>query len=509
MAFTIEQIASYNAEYEPFGWEAGHRFLRYGGNLYAVGVDNRTTSKIVMFTSTDNGDNWTSEEVVDLTGLTPTRAVTNHPNMVIDGLGVFHIVFRSSNLVSGWDEICYISGYAGNWSALTVLAAPEVANVTGPDITIDIDGFIHVLWMEHADPNYNVIRKIIGGAQETVYTTDNAGWSPRIVAGTATGELHAMWLSDPDGDYSMIFVYGYYNGSTWAFDEFDPNATGMTPEPFASEGRVLVDAGGTVHLFLVYSSNPDYYPSVFHYYDAGAGWVGPTLIRQETVSPLFILGSPTVDAGDVVYVPISRCDTVGGDLDPPGSMIIYKYEGSTWSVAETFLCDTGYIVKAASLIAPSNSNDGFIGVFDYGFVTDAYQWTAEYDPSAILAEVIVATYHLEFYYNGQSQGSIESAAIFLPLVTDEEIYKLVGIKNISGTLVQGINVSAVSTHGTVSFALGSSGEIQTDGKMKTYSENVFTPSVANGGTTYIWMKWKNTTPRYVGANTIQLTNVVY
>lgn len=508
MAFTIGQIASYGAEYEPFGWEAGRRLVRYEGGLYAFAIDARTTSKIVMFTSVDNGANWTSEEIIDLAS--STRSLTSHPNVIVDSLGTFHIVFRAANLNSGWDEICYVSGYSMNWGSLSILAAPEVSNLPGPDIAYDpISGNISVLWMEQGAPDYDVVLKVNSGAPAIITTAENAAWSPRIISGAAEGELHAVWLADPDADYSMALVYGYYDGATWDFTTFDPLDTGMSPEPSISTAQILLDGDGTVHIFFVANSNPDSYPSVFHYYNAGAGWVGPTLIREETTNPMFMLGSPTVDSAGVIFLPVSRCDTVAGDIDPPGSVIIYKYQTAVWSVAETFLCDTSYITKAMSLISPSNTNEGFIGVFDYGLVTDAYNWIAEYNPSVILAEVVVVTYHLEFYYDGQSQGNTDSANIFLPLVTDDEIYKLIGIKNVSGDPIQGIALSAASLHGDVAFALGSSGDSETDGKMKTYSENVFTPSVANNATTYVWMRWRNTIPRYVGSNTVQLTNVVY
>ncbi len=219
-----------------------------------------------------SSSDWANATVIsdDSTGW--NNGASLDPAIAIDNNGVIHIVWTDTTMAEwsagGTDwEILYANYTAAGWSNATCISD----DYTGwnndysqdPDIAIDQDGNIHVVWREDTDGTW-------GTDQEIMYVNYTAaGWSNATciseyyesklnigdsanpsIAIDNIGNLHVVWNDDTDGQWGtdIDIMYTNYTATGWSnatviSDDFTDWNTGLSASP-----DIAIDNNGVIHV---------------------------------------------------------------------------------------------------------------------------------------------------------------------------------------------------------------------------------------------------------------------
>ena len=196
---------------------------------------------------------------------------------------------------SGWQETSWYYDYidTGNYSAPPVpllsvadepcrcpftevdlagassqyFTKPPSASATGhaffPDIAVDINGYLHVVWMDSRHDSYEVYYATNKDNWKNVRITNSVGDSkyPRIAC-TIYGDIYVAWQDDRDGIFD-IFYCRYTIEDGWNCSGQSGTDTKLTRS--ASEAKypdMKASPDGTVH--LVFQMDVDGYSQIFY-----------------------------------------------------------------------------------------------------------------------------------------------------------------------------------------------------------------------------------------------------
>ncbi|MBN1216910.1 MAG: winged helix-turn-helix transcriptional regulator [Candidatus Lokiarchaeota archaeon] len=195
------------------------------------------------------------------------------PRTYVDYLGVIHAVWEdntkgpwgtdyeimySSNSGSGWSNPIVISdGYNGNyWN--------NEASVL-PDITIDLDGNIYVVWQDDTDGPWGIDYEImyvnyiqgIGWSNVTVisdgyngtYWNNNASNRPSIAV-DQNGKVHVVWYDYTDGPWGndIEIMYASNSGSGWSNATVISDDETLWNDGFSRRPNIAIETSGTIHV---------------------------------------------------------------------------------------------------------------------------------------------------------------------------------------------------------------------------------------------------------------------
>ncbi len=232
-------------------------------NLHVVWVDNRDGNSQIYYKNYTSADGWSSD--VKLTSATGSSV---SPDIGIDSNNDLHVVWYDNR--DGSDEI-YYKNYTstGGWSSDVRLTDNASASRT-PRIAIDsTNNNLHVVWYDNRDGNEEIYYKnctSAGGWSSDVRLTDDAGtsWHSDIAVDSG-GNLSVVWDDNRDGNYE-IYYKNYTSGGGWSSDVRLTSAAG---DSWHSE--IAVDSGG--NLSVVWEDNRDGNDEIYYKnHTSASGW---------------------------------------------------------------------------------------------------------------------------------------------------------------------------------------------------------------------------------------------
>ncbi|MHA1384334.1 MAG: CARDB domain-containing protein, partial [Candidatus Helarchaeota archaeon] len=192
------------------------------------------------------------------------------PSISIDKNGVVHVVWWDQT-AGEWgadSEIMYTNYTATGWSNATVISDDSTGwndgnSVTTPDISIDSDGIIHVVWGDDTDGEWGTDLEIMyvnntgnGWTNATVISDDSSGWNDGTsdrpsIAIDDNGNINVVWHDDTDGEWGSDIEIMYINnaGTGWT------NATVISDDSSgwnsgtSERAGLIIDHNGNILVF--------------------------------------------------------------------------------------------------------------------------------------------------------------------------------------------------------------------------------------------------------------------
>ncbi|MFN2127595.1 MAG: sialidase family protein [Anaerolineales bacterium] len=189
--------------------------------------------------------------------LTWTAGDSKFPVLEISSATTLHVAWCESS--SGYFNIFYKSSIDGgiSWSPPRRLTwnALEAAD---PNITIDSNGHIYIVWYDWSSTNIDVFLKksTDGGSSWSALqrVTWNSGYSCRPVIGTSSpAAIHIAWYDNTPGNYEIFYKKSTDGGATWIIN----NRVTWSTENSNDPDMAVVTSTNQVHLTWQESLSPD------------------------------------------------------------------------------------------------------------------------------------------------------------------------------------------------------------------------------------------------------------
>lgn len=150
-----------------------------GGVLHLIWADNTSGTMALQHGQSSDGVSWSTFPIPNGDGEAPAVAV---------GPGdVLNVVWQSPDALTGQNDVWYMEYDAGKWSLPEAVSDSPDVNSIAPDVAVDPDGTVHVVWQE-----------AIGTNSAIYHAARSAGtWSsPQDVSGTlASASLPALHIN--------------------------------------------------------------------------------------------------------------------------------------------------------------------------------------------------------------------------------------------------------------------------------------------------------------------------
>lgn len=164
------------------------------------------------------------------------------PRIAADPMGHSHLFWAGGpDPASNW-RVYYQTFNGASWSAPMSLSGP---NANRPDVAIDGNGTVHLVYEEAAERNIWYRRKAAGGSWTSPLNLRTGGRSiaPSIAVNPAGDRIIVAWHEDDQvGDEWDIFVNVHQNGSWSGTQNISANAT------LSSNARAAIDVQGNMHV---------------------------------------------------------------------------------------------------------------------------------------------------------------------------------------------------------------------------------------------------------------------
>ncbi len=245
--------------------------------VHVVWEDNRDgNAEIYYKRSTDAGVTWPATD----TRLTNNPALSSIPSVAVTG-SVVHAAWYDSR--DGNAEIYYKrSTDAGvNWGTDTRLTI-NLAISSYPSVAVS-DSFVHVVWEDYRDGNGEIYykRSTDGGVSWGLDTrlTNNAAISILPSVAVSGSFVHVVWRDNRDGNYEIYYKRSTDGGVTWP-----PTDTRLTNDPASSGTPSITISSSVLHAVwfdLRDGNNEIYYKRST---DGGINWGADTRLTNDAAS---------------------------------------------------------------------------------------------------------------------------------------------------------------------------------------------------------------------------------
>ncbi len=215
-----------------------------------------------------NGAGWSNATVIsdDVTGW--NNQSSSNPSITFDGIGNIHVVWEDST-DGEWGidtEIMYTKYTGAGWSNATVISDDATGwndDVSkNPDIAIDGDGNVHVVWQDDTDGEWGsdyeimyVNYTVFGWSNATVISDDATGWNdgwsaaPDIVI-DSDGNVHVVWCDDTDGEWGIDYeiMYAHYIAADWSNATVISDDTTGWNDDWSIYPDIAIDSDGNLYV---------------------------------------------------------------------------------------------------------------------------------------------------------------------------------------------------------------------------------------------------------------------
>jgi len=285
-----------------------------GNDIHVVWHDNRDVNREIYYkTSTDNGENWSSDVRLtngDSNNYWPVVSVNGDNIHVVWTLDYYEIYYKTS------------TDNGENWSS-DVRLTKGGFHSEYPVVSVNGDN-IHVVWYDHRDENWEIYYKRSTDNGENwssdVRLTNNSSYSYWPTIAVNGDNIHVVWHDDRNGNYEIYYKTSTDNGENWSSDVrlTNDDSTSEHPTMAVNENNIHVvwhdDRNGNYEIYYKTSTNngknwssdvrvtnddsTSYWPTmavngnnihvVWHDY-RGGNWeiYYKQLLNQETIAVLF------------------------------------------------------------------------------------------------------------------------------------------------------------------------------------------------------------------------------
>ena len=207
-------------------------------SLHVVWEDERDGNKEVYYKNYTSSGGWSND-----TRLTVDTSNSNDPRIVRDSGNNLHIVWYDDR--DGNDEIYYKNHTSGaGWNS-DVKVTNDADTSAYPDIAVDSDDDVHVVWHDDRDGNYEVYyRNYTGYEYVTNSTTFNISWGENLFI-----EIDPVVPEDPDfgvsgGSVFTVFLEDSFGDYVGGGVIVDLSGAGYFAQEVSADGKVVFDVDG-------------------------------------------------------------------------------------------------------------------------------------------------------------------------------------------------------------------------------------------------------------------------
>jgi len=232
-------------------------------DIHVVWHDDRDVNREIYYkTSTDNGENWSSDVRLtngDSNNYWPVVSVNGDNIHVVWTLDYYEIYYKTS------------TDNGENWSS-DVRLTKGGFHSEYPVVSVNGDN-IHVVWYDHRDENWEIYYKRSTDNGENwssdVRLTNNSSYSYWPTIAVNGDNIHVVWHDDRNGNYEIYYKTSTNNGKNWSSD------VRLTNDDSTSYWPTIAVNGNNIHV-------------VWHDY-RGGNWeiYYKQLLNQETIAVLF------------------------------------------------------------------------------------------------------------------------------------------------------------------------------------------------------------------------------
>ena len=182
-------------------------------NIHVVRDDGISGNREIFYQkSTNGGVTWITKR------LTWTSGHSSVPDITIDSNNHIHVVWQDDT--PGKDEIYYKKSTNGGTSWTTKRLTHNAGGSRTPAVAADSNNHVHVVWYDDSSGNWEIYYKksTDGGASwATKRLTWNfvVSWLPDITV-DSSDNIHVVLQSDLPGSYDIYYKRSTDSGSTWA-----------------------------------------------------------------------------------------------------------------------------------------------------------------------------------------------------------------------------------------------------------------------------------------------------
>ncbi|MFX0139176.1 MAG: sialidase family protein, partial [Candidatus Hodarchaeota archaeon] len=256
-----------------------------------------TDLEIMYVNYTTNG--WSNATVIsDVYGW--NNGASYYPRIATDNNGNIHVVwYDDTNGEWGTDtEIMYVNYTGAIWSNATVISDVYGWNNDSsmlPTIATDNGGNIHVVWRDETNGEWGMDEEIMyanytvaGWSNATVISDDYTGWNndysyqPEITIDN-NGNLHVVWYDNTDGEWGTDeeIMYVNYTASGWSNASVISDVYGWNNN-YSLNPSIVSDSNGNIHIMWQDRTagewGTDY--EIMYTNNTGMGWSNATCISD-------------------------------------------------------------------------------------------------------------------------------------------------------------------------------------------------------------------------------------
>ena len=270
-------------------------------------VSNGINNDIPTSTLKTSFLDYTNATVISDDGTNWNVGSSNNPAIVVGIDGKAHVVWQdSTDGLWGTDsEIMYASSIDGiTWTNATAIS-DDISlwnddSSFNPDIAIDKNNQIHVVWYDYTDGAWGIDTEImytssvdgITWTNATIVSDDGTNWNNGSsifaeIAVDITNQIHVVWEDETDGVWGIDveIMYASNDGSGWT------NATVISDDGtnwndgYSNHPDIAVDKTGKIN--VVWSDNTDGAwggdDEIMYSFNNGAGWSNVTIISDDGI----------------------------------------------------------------------------------------------------------------------------------------------------------------------------------------------------------------------------------
>ncbi len=175
------------------------------GALYVVWQDNRNGNWDIYASVSSDGLTWSQPVQV-----TNSKSDETHPAIVVDSGSPDHVyVTWQDNRNSHWD--IYVASSTNSFASTSISRiSSDSANQIDPDIAIDGEGTVYVVWTDLRNGQadiYGASSEDTSWTNVPVVTTTSSQTNPAIAAQQDVSIIHLLWTDDAHGDNDIYYAW--------------------------------------------------------------------------------------------------------------------------------------------------------------------------------------------------------------------------------------------------------------------------------------------------------------
>jgi hypothetical protein len=285
-------------------------------------------SEIYYKRSTDGGTTWAGT-----TRLTWNTSYSVNPSMAIDSVDTIHIVWSDLSLATH-NELCHKKSTDGGTTWSSTKRLTWSAGISRyPEIVIDTNDHIHLVWEESVSWNFEMFYKKSTNGGNTWIGTKRLSWTPDlsrdpVIAVDSNDNIHVLWWEDTSLKDNLFYRKSTDGGANWV-----PTKK-LTWNDHSSRPFVAIDHSDHIHVVWEnYISNRE----IFHSKSADGGntWGEAKRLTWNSgisESPLLIVDSS------------NRLHLIWSDLTPGNYELYHRKStdgGTIWAGTKRILWTSG------------------------------------------------------------------------------------------------------------------------------------------------------------------------